>query len=199
VPQSGARRGQALQEEAQGRLESKVFREPSREGGAEGSGFLKVHGRNGGGGVGVYAGPSSCACPYSPKCVELDFSHLGIWHRASAKESINAPGTFCGLPAHTDPQKVSDLQGDRSRLLCARGGGEETLPKGRGPDDRVRSLRLARFGALRASLPRSEQQGAGASSCPLLARLGDEHTYPFRSQMAKVERRETVRKGVLRR
>jgi hypothetical protein len=68
VPQSGARRGQALQAEAQGRLEGKVFSEPSREG-AEGSGFLKVHARNGGGGVGVYAGPSS-SCPYSPECVE---------------------------------------------------------------------------------------------------------------------------------
>jgi hypothetical protein len=59
VPPSGARRGQALQEEAQRRrrLEGKVFREPSREG-AEGSGFLKVLSRNGGGGVGVYAGPA---------------------------------------------------------------------------------------------------------------------------------------------
>jgi hypothetical protein len=58
VPQSGARRGQALQAEAQGRrLEGKGFREPSREGG-EGSAFLKVRSRNGGGGAGVYAGPA---------------------------------------------------------------------------------------------------------------------------------------------
>jgi hypothetical protein len=53
-----------------------------------------VHGRNGGGGVGVYAGPSSCACPYSPKCVELGFSHLetkGVGyarHRPRLKEVI---------------------------------------------------------------------------------------------------------------
>jgi hypothetical protein len=61
------------------------------------------------------------------------------------------------------------------------------VPKGSGPEDGVRSLRLARFGALRASLPRSEQQGVGASNPPPLARLGDEHTCPFRPQMAKVE------------
>ena len=60
VPPSGARRGQALQAQAQRRrrrLEGKVFREPFREG-AEGCGFLKVFSRNGGGGVGVYAGPA---------------------------------------------------------------------------------------------------------------------------------------------
>ena len=83
VPQSGARRGQALQAQAQGRrLESKVFRDPSREG-AEGSGFLKVHGRNGGGGVGIYAGPSSCSCPYSPKCVGL-----GSLQHSTTKEEV---------------------------------------------------------------------------------------------------------------
>jgi hypothetical protein len=59
VPPSGARRGQALQAEAQGRrrLEGKVFSEPSREG-AEGFGFLKVLSRDGGGGIGIYAGPA---------------------------------------------------------------------------------------------------------------------------------------------
>jgi hypothetical protein len=31
------------------------------------------------------------------------------------------------------------------------------------------------------------EQGVGASNSPPLARLGDEHTCPFRSQMAKVE------------
>ena len=34
---------------------------------------------------------------------------------------------------------------------------------------------------------RSRAQGAGASISPPLARLGDEHTHPFHSQMAKVE------------
>ena len=58
MPQSGARRGQALQAEAQGRrLEGKVFRDPSGEGG-EGSAFLKLRSRNGGGGVGINAGPA---------------------------------------------------------------------------------------------------------------------------------------------
>ena len=62
------------------------------------------------------------------------------------------------------------------------------VPKGRGPEERVRSLRVARFGAPRASLPRPQaEQGVGASSSPPLGRLGDEHTCPFRSQMAKVE------------
>jgi hypothetical protein len=63
---------------------------------------------------------------------KLDFSHLGVWQSASAKESINAPGTFCGSVCASNPQKVPDLQGDRNRLLSAGGGGEDTLPKGRG-------------------------------------------------------------------
>ena len=87
----------------------------------------------------------------------------------------------------SNPQKVPDLQGERNRLLSAGGGAEDTMPIGRGTEDRVESLRVARFGALQASLPRSEQQGTGGSSSPPLARRGDEHTLYFRSQMAKVE------------
>ena len=45
------------------------------------------------------------------------------------------------------------------------------------------------FGALRTSLPRSEQQreSVGASNLPPFERKGEGHTYPSRSQMAKVE------------
>ena len=58
-----------------------------------------------------------------------------LWRSASAKESMNAPGTFCGLLPHTDPQIVPDLRGHRNRLLSAGGGAEDTLPKGRGPEE----------------------------------------------------------------
>ncbi len=39
---------------------------------------------------------------------------------------MNAPGTFIGLLAHTDPQKVSDLHGERNRLLSAEEAAEKT-------------------------------------------------------------------------
>jgi hypothetical protein len=60
------------------------------------------------------------------------------------------------------------------------------VPKGRGgPEERVRYPRVARFGALQASLPRSEQQDPGTSSSPPLARPGDEHTCPAASKWLK--------------
>lgn len=74
--------------------------------------------------------------------------------------------------------------GPKGVVLCAHRRGFGRSPR---PEGRVKSLRLTRFGALRASLPRSEQQGTGASSSPPLARLGDEHTHPFRSHTARVE------------
>ena len=68
--------------------------------------------------------------PYSSECVELDFSHWGIWQSAPVKGSANACETFCGLPAHTDPQKVSPALEGHIRLLLKRGGLADTLPKG---------------------------------------------------------------------
>ena len=69
--------------------------------------------------------------------------------------------------------------------------------KGRGPKGRGKSLKLARFGVLRASVPKSEQQDTSTSNSPPLTQLGDKHTHSFRSQMAKVELVEAVWKVVL--
>ena len=44
--------------------------------------------------------------PYSPECVELDFSHLGARRIASAKASMSDPLAFCGSVYASDPQKV---------------------------------------------------------------------------------------------
>src|SRR5215212_3263259 len=66
----------------------------------------------------------------SQNSVKLDFSHLGVWQSASTKGSTNAPETFCGSVCASNPQKVSDLQRGRDRLLGAGGGGEDTCPKG---------------------------------------------------------------------
>src|SRR5215203_2476425 len=47
---------------------------------------------------------------YSPKCLELDFNHLGIWQSAPVKGSANAWETFCGSVCAGNPQKVSELR-----------------------------------------------------------------------------------------
>ena len=61
------------------------------------------------------------------------------------------------------------------------------MPKGHPLADWAGSLRVAHFGTLRPSSPRSEQQGACAFRSPLSEWMGEGHPYPFRSKMAKVE------------
>ena len=108
---------------------------------------------------------------------------------------MNAPETFCALPAPTDPQKALDLH--RGYPPPAPHAPEEQAqhwtkcPKSIPLADWARSLRVAHFGALRPSSPRSEQ-GVIALRSPPYKWMGEEHPYPFHSQMAKVERGETV-------
>jgi hypothetical protein len=45
--------------------------------------------------------------PYSPECVELDFSHLGAPHSASANGSINALRDFLRVGVRTPTRKKS--------------------------------------------------------------------------------------------
>jgi hypothetical protein len=103
---------------------------------------------------------------------------------------MNAPETFCALPAPTDPQKVLDLH--RGRPPPAPRASEEQAqhwtqcPKSIPLSDWARSLRVAHFGALRPSSPRSEQDVIALRSPPYKW-MGEEHPYPFHSQMAKVE------------
>jgi hypothetical protein len=61
---------------------------------------------------------------------ELDISHLRARRSASAKGSLNACETFCGLLAHTNAQKVSQPFKDHNHLLAVGEGGAETVPKG---------------------------------------------------------------------
>jgi hypothetical protein len=99
---------------------------------------------------------------------------------------MNAPETFCGSVCASNPQKVSEAFKESATASSAREAAQATLAKGRDPKERVKSLGLARLEDLRASLPGSEQQGSGASDFSL-ARVGDEHACPFRSQMAEAE------------
>src|SRR5215204_1807187 len=108
---------------------------------------------------------------------------------------MNARGTFCGLPAHTDPQKVSALHGPQNRLLLRTrrsGHGDERVSPS---TDRARSLRVTRFGALRPSLSKI---GAAGCRClrrsPHFERMDEVHTHPSRSRMAKVEIRFCLKK-----
>jgi hypothetical protein len=118
--------------------------------------------------------------------LRLDFSHLGAWRSASAKASMNAPGTFCGSLAHTDPQKVSDLRRPRSPPPHASrrsGHGADTvLPRGS-----ARSLRGWPISEPSAGFLAKTWQGAFASNSSALERPGNEDTALFHSQMAKVE------------
>jgi hypothetical protein len=80
--------------------------------------------------------------PYTPECVEFDFSHLGVWQIASAKASMNAPGTFCGSRcARATRKKSQSLRSSRKPKppppQRRRRRREDTPPKGRGPEDRV--------------------------------------------------------------
>jgi hypothetical protein len=148
---------------------------------------------------GVYIGrllpPRKCrrnAFSYFPNSFStLDFSHLGIWQSASAKGSVHAPGTFCGSRCARATRNKSQILARRPQPPPRRGRRKHAVPKGRGgPEGWVRKPRVARFGALQASLPRSEQQqDPGASSSPPLARPlarpGDEHTCPAASQWLK--------------
>jgi hypothetical protein len=95
-----------------------------------------------------------------------DFLRVGVRERpAKSPRSSRKPPP----PAQEEEQKTR----------CA----ERARPE----EDRVRSLReRPAFRSPASFLPRSEQ-GAGASSSPPSARPGEEHTHPFRSQMAKVE------------
>ena len=40
---------------------------------------------------------------YSPDVLELDFSHLAVWQRASLKGPIGTPETFCGSVGAGEP------------------------------------------------------------------------------------------------
>jgi hypothetical protein len=56
---------------------------------------------------------------YSPKCLELDFSHLGAWHTASVKRSMGTPETFFGSVRTGNPKKVFLRPGRPHRLRGA--------------------------------------------------------------------------------
>jgi hypothetical protein len=104
--------------------------------------------------------------------------------------SSKASGTFCGSPAHTDPQKVSDLH----RLFtCAH---EEALLQWTHcrkdiPKEQMgleKPQRVAHFRALRPSLGQDQRAGCRrVESWSVFERMGEEHTYPIHSQLAKVE------------
>ena len=98
----------------------------------------------------------------------LDFSHLAAYHIASVRLSTKALGTFCGSLPQTNPKKVP-LQRTCSCWKVHPEKGDK------GP----RTL----FNMVgRGQEPRSA----------LLQNYGEEHIYPYCSQMAKVERGETV-------
>src|SRR5215211_6273008 len=108
-------------------------------------------------------GPSRFSCPYSPECVEVDFSHLAAYHITSVRLSTKALGTFCGLLPETNPQKVP-LQRTCS---CWKVHSEK---RDKGPQTLFNMVG-------RGQEPRSA----------LLQNYGEGHIYPFCSQMAKVE------------
>jgi hypothetical protein len=63
------------------------------------------------------------------------------------------------------------------------------VPNSRGPDQKI-GLEASERGPFRnpaSFLAKIGAAGRRSLELPFLARLGDEHTYPFRSQMAKVE------------
>jgi hypothetical protein len=69
------------------------------------------------------------------------------------------------------------------------------VPNSRGPDQKI-GLEASERGPFRnpaSFLAKIGAAGRRSLELPFLARLGDEHTYPFRSQMAKVELREQQR------
>ena len=57
---------------------------------------------------------------YSPECAEVDFSHWAARQTCISLGSLDAPETFCGLLAYTDPQKVPEAFTDRNHPLLVR-------------------------------------------------------------------------------
>ena len=107
---------------------------------------------------------------------KLDFSHLGARKIAWAKVSINAPGTFCGSLAHTNPQKLPTLK-DRNHLHAAQAGGADAPTKRCHPENRNKCLTERPVSELCASF--LAKMGVWRRCLELVPRrteLGDEHT-----------------------
>ena len=100
---------------------------------------------------------------YSRGGLELDFSHLAAYHIASVRLSTKALGTFCGSLPQTNPKKVP-LQRTCSCWKVH-------------PEKRDKGPRTLFNMVGRGQEPRSA----------LLQNYGEEHIYPYCSQMAKVE------------
>src|SRR5215217_402939 len=107
-------------------------------------------------------------------------------------------GLFAGRGVRSQPASTlsEDLHADRNLLLLSAGGAEEETRCRKSAAPKSGWLGGASawpvFGAAqRASLPRSEHSRAAGrgrlASSSSLGRLGEEHTHPFCSQMAKVE------------
>jgi hypothetical protein len=94
---------------------------------------------------------------------------------------VSVRETFFGSGCMSDPKKVSDPRTDRDRLLAARGSVAGTAPKGRPRQIGLGALERPHFGALRASLPRPEQEGVGSPNSSPFEPMGDTPTTPFSS------------------
>ena len=120
--------------------------------------------------------------------LQLDFSHLGARRIVSVRRYTNAPGTFCGSLAHTDPQKVLDLlRADRHRLHAARADAAHAPMKRCHLGDRSKSFIERPISESRASF--SAKTEAGRRCLRLDPRLTVRRRvyYPSHPHMAKVE------------